>query len=343
MAEEEWKLNLRMSREDFYELVGLIRPYASDGSRKVRNDSLNLETRVAIALYFLKDQGSCRMTANTFSCAISTVSKVLKEICSIISQKLGPMFIVFLSTKNEVKEAASRFEAKFGFPQAIGCIDGAHMPIKQPTENARDYFCYKMKYSINCQAICDEKGHFIDVDINWPGRVHDARVFANCEVQQRFVNGSFPFFQKELIPGDECIPQLLIGDPAYPLLPYVIKEYDSCQSNEQVIFNAMLRSARNQMKCAFGHLKARWRMLNRPLDIKLEDVPDMIYSCFVLHNFCERNCVDISQEQLQQIMMEEKQNQCCEHHQNGDKTYSCNSFQGIKIRNAITAYFKEYF
>ena len=129
MAEEEWKLNLRMSREDFYELVGLIRPYASDGSRKVRNDSLNLETRVAIALYFLKDEGSYRMTANTFGCAISTVSKVLKEICSIISQKLGPMFIVFPSTENEVKEAASRFEAKFDFPQAIGCIDGTHIPI----------------------------------------------------------------------------------------------------------------------------------------------------------------------------------------------------------------------
>ena len=105
----------------------------------------------------------------------------------------------------------------------------------------------------------------------WPGSVHDACVFANCEVQQRFVNGSFPFFPKELIPGDECIPQLLIGDPAYPLLPYAMKEYDSCQSNEQVIFNTMLRSIRNQIECAFGRLKARWRMLN----------------------FCERNCVDI--------------------------------------------------
>jgi len=49
----------------------------------------------------------------------------------------------------------------------------------------------------------------------------------------------------------------------------------------------MLRSARNQIECAFGRLKARWRILTRPMDIAMESLPNVIFACFVLHNFCE--------------------------------------------------------
>lgn len=69
-------------------------------------------------------------------------------------------------------------EDKFGFPQAFACIDGTHIPIKQPTENAHDFFSYKMKYTINVQGVCDCRGVFIDVDMRWPGSLHDARVFS---------------------------------------------------------------------------------------------------------------------------------------------------------------------
>ena len=131
---------------------------------------------------------------------------------------------------------------RFGFPQVIGCIDGTHIPIKQPSENAHDYYSYKMCYSLNVQGICDAFGRFINVEVKWPGSVHDARVFANCSIQKGYTKGKLNFFRKELIPGDETVTQLLLGDPAYPLLPYVMKEYDHCTSNEEVIFNQMLRS-----------------------------------------------------------------------------------------------------
>ena len=89
------------------------------------------------------------------------------------------------------------------------------------------------------------------------------------------------------MPGDELISQILLGDPAYPLLTYVMKEYAVCLGNNEAMFNTILRLARNQIECVFGHLKGQWKILLRPMDLKLEDIPDTSLACFVLHNFCE--------------------------------------------------------
>ena len=34
------------------------------------------------------------------------------------------------------------------------------------------------------------------------------------------------------------------------------------------------------------------------MDFKLEKIPDIIYACFVVHNFCERYSVSINEEQV---------------------------------------------
>ena len=76
-----------------------------------------------------------------------------------------------------------------------------------------------MKYIINVQAIGDCNGRFMDVDIKWPGSLHDARVFTNSEVQKGYIKGKFKLCYEELLPDDELVPQILLGDPAYPCCP----------------------------------------------------------------------------------------------------------------------------
>ena len=48
-----------------------------------------------ITLYYLKDQGSCKMTVNFLEIGLSTVSKILREIFFIILTFVGPDFIKF--------------------------------------------------------------------------------------------------------------------------------------------------------------------------------------------------------------------------------------------------------
>ena len=84
-----------------------------------------------------------------------------------------------------------------------------------------------MKYTINCQAICNHNRKFINVEIKWPGSVHDARVFANSEVPKNYSEKKFNLFYKELLPDEEWVPQVLLIDPGYPFLPYIVKENDT--------------------------------------------------------------------------------------------------------------------
>ena len=121
--------------------------------------------------------------------------------------------------------------------QAFGCIDGTHVPLKRPQTNSQDYFNYKLFFPLNIQAICDSKGYFMDVECKWPGSVHDAKVFSNSAINDKLKIGKLPQTFNCLLPGHEAVPNYLIGDPAYPLTPFCMKEFQTCTTNEQVVYN----------------------------------------------------------------------------------------------------------
>jgi hypothetical protein len=240
------------------------------------------------------------MTANTFGIHVCTASKTIHDVCQAISFHLGPKYIKLPQNEEQMREKIAEFEAKYGLVQAFGCIDGTHIPIKRPQENSQDYFCYKGFFSLNVQAVCDYRGHFMDVDCRWPGSVHDAKVFANSTINKKLRDKELPMAYQELIKGRSKVGCYLIGDPAYPLTPYCMKEYETCASDPEVIFNTMLRSARNPVECAFGRLKGRWRFLTKQVDLNLDFVPVVVYACFVLHNFSEQNSSFVDKDLVQQ-------------------------------------------
>ena len=160
-----------MTREDFLELVEMIRPYTRERSKRARQDIITLEKKVAMTLHYLKDQGSIVITANVFGCSISSTCNAVKEVCRILSKKIVSCMIKYPSSKAEVEKANRKFLQKCGFPMVLGI----HIPISEPHENPHDYFSYKIKYTINAQATGDCNGRFTDVDIKWSGSLHDAR------------------------------------------------------------------------------------------------------------------------------------------------------------------------
>ena len=108
-------------------------------------------------------------------------------MCSHIKILL-PKYIRFPSSDG-LTEVVDGFKHKWGFPQCAGAVDGTHIPILSPQEFPSDYYNRKGWHSILMQGTVNHLGLFMDVYIGWPGRVHDARVFANSTLYRKGQDG----------------------------------------------------------------------------------------------------------------------------------------------------------
>ena len=87
-----------------------------------------------------------------FRCSQSTVAEIVNKLCTILVEKLGPVYITWPCRERQVL-TASHFENTTGLP---GCIDGTHILIHKLSDFAVDYYTRKKIYTIQLQGVCDE-------------------------------------------------------------------------------------------------------------------------------------------------------------------------------------------
>ena len=213
----DWLQNFRMSQETFLFICNELRSLEKHDTDMRK--AIPLQQRIAIALWFLSTNSDYRTIGHLFGVSKATVCIVTKEVCSLIVDTLLPKYIR-IPNGDSLKQVV---EDK-GFPQCVGAVDGSHIPIVSPHDCLADYFNRKGFHSIILQGVVNHIGLFIDIYVGWPGRVHDARVFANSTLFKNGQEGTLLPDWKQLIEGVE-VPLVMLGDPAYPLLNWLMKAY----------------------------------------------------------------------------------------------------------------------
>ncbi|XP_031385691.1 protein ALP1-like [Punica granatum] len=166
--------------------------------------------------------------------------------------------------------------------------------------------------SLLVQALVDSEGRFLDLSAGWPGTLKPSsilrktRLFSAIEESRELLNG--PSF--ELSDG-QSIPQYLLGDACYPLLPWLVTPYsnqlnkEESSSSREREFNSVHSRAMGSLRLAFSRLRAKWQLLSRPWKEEcIEFFPFAIFAGCLLHNFLIKCGESFSDENPGSSLME---------------------------------------
>ncbi|XP_065178659.1 uncharacterized protein LOC135809271 [Sycon ciliatum] len=183
-------------------------------------DMIDVKKQVLLTLWWLGSKSCIREVSDKFGLSKYTIWTSTRRVCFALCD-IAPLMICWPKEKG-VNDTQGRFHQLKGIHGIIGAIDGSHIPIKAPMESTDAYLNRKRFHSIVLQAVCDANLLFTDVFAGWPGSVHDARVFNNSPLKHAVDERKEEFFPME---------SFILGDSAYPLLPWLITPYRDAGNN----------------------------------------------------------------------------------------------------------------
>lgn len=215
----------------------------------------------------------------------TTVANIVSEISEYIWNSLYERHMP-IPSKKDFRKIAKDFYEIWNFPNCIGALDGKHIRMRCPNNSGSMYFNYKGYFSIVLQALVDANYRFINVDVGGYGRQSDGGTFKASALYRKLINGTLLLPEDCPLPNSNLImPHVIIADEAYPLMRNLLKPYGKQELNEEKeYFNKRLSRARRTVECAFGILRSKWQILDKPILTSAEHADKIIKTICLLHN-----------------------------------------------------------
>jgi hypothetical protein len=281
---DEFLEKFRMSRESFWDLVGLI----NDDPIFQKNDSrgrpqMPVSHQLMTTLRAFGNNGSfSNGLRHVFATGKGSGLVFNRRVCTALRNK-RECFIKW-PDENERVQISRRIEAICGLPNCIGIVDGTLFPLafRPRTHDASDYKGRKHLYSISSIFINDDERFIRYYQAGWPGCTHDNRIARNSDP---WIN-----HQKCFSPT-----QWMMGDSAFENTNFMVSCFTAPSgqsiSREKELFNRRLSKVRVISEHTIGLLKRRFPWL-RSIRKKITDDPSTLRdvllfldACVILYNF----------------------------------------------------------
>lgn len=183
---------------------------------------------------------------------------IVFETAEIIWSKLVQEYMP-VPTEEHLQKVISDYYNRWKFPNCFGSIDGKHCQIKCPPNSGSSYFNYLKYFSIVLQGVADADKKFLTIEVGGRGKQSDGGTFIASTLFNLLEAKQFCVPPDQELPGSNIkLPNVLIGDEAYPLKKYLMRPYPRrVLTPKREYFNTRLSTARKCIECAFGILYSK--------------------------------------------------------------------------------------
>jgi hypothetical protein len=185
------------------------------------------------------------------------------------------------------------------FKNAIGALDGSHIPISVKASDQGRYRNRKKFISQNVLGVCNFDLTYSFVVAGWEGSATDSRVLHETIAKRDLIIPDGKFY---------------LGDAGYGLSSGVVTPYRGVRyhlkewgkgnmkpQNKKELFNLRHAQLRNVVERIFGVTKKRFPILDRYTENwSIETQTRMIFALFMLHNFIHNHGGDSIEDEAEE-------------------------------------------
>ena len=279
---EYFHKQFRMSPQKLEELLTWVAPHIIKVS--LRREAIGPEERLCVTLRYLATGDAQVTIGSSYRISPTSIGRIVSETTEVkwnVLKEKG--FLKVPSTKDDWKNISYDFEKRWNFPHCIGAIDGKHIMIQAPANSGTLYYNYKKQFSIVLLTVCNANYEFLMVDIREAGRQSDGGVFARSTLGKSIKNNSLNILDN----CDVCVPNVYIGDDAFPMGVNLMKPYprNNLDDTKKLITNYRFSCARRVIENTFGIMTARFRVFRYPIHAKVETIENITKACVGIHNY----------------------------------------------------------
>ncbi|XP_059652902.1 protein ALP1-like [Cornus florida] len=278
---DSFKLCFRMSSSTFEWLSGLLEPLLDCRDPVGSPLSLTAESRLGIGLFRLSSGADYQEISGRFGVSEPITKFCVKQLCRVLCTNFR--FWVGFPSPQELESVSAAFETLTGLPNCCGIIDCTRFRIVRNSvheSSSEDKFSEE---SIAAQIVVDSSSRILSIVAGFHGDKGDSRVLKSSTLYKDVEGGGLLNSPPMYIEG-VAIPQYLVGDGGYPLLPWLLVPFvDPMPESFEDKFNSAHHLMRLPALRTIASLK-NWGVLSKPMEEEFKTAVAYIGACSILHN-----------------------------------------------------------